>query len=461
MDDLRRQLREYLQGTDPISTEEIPGAIGPLPSTGRRRPAVVALGAGAAALLLLGIPSLLLLAGDDPEPGPVSPGVVAPPATDPPATAPTTAPAPASTIPPAINPTTTVPAAPAPEIPGVFLGGWVEAGRIDGMVPALLMALDDRVLLLGEAGSTGEAYSSEDGLSWERLGPVVTVEDGVESPSPALPREFEGIVSIGSRLIGLHAVRLPSGPGWAEIWVGDLTETGISWAETARFEGACCHMDLAANGSTVVALAEGADGGPGVWTSSDGLEWDHVPPETIPGGDPDHGLSFVAPVGPGFLARPFTGTGIYLSVDGREWHADKRSFVAGRPDWPTGSQAALLSAPGRSELCRSPDGATWACELWMVSAAGVSTLDDDVDWDSFRGETPVTALRSLPGGHVAVARRYIGLSADAEAWAWIPATDLLGVEQVEGLQVWNDRLVLAGTVGDATIVWLREAGPTP
>lgn len=141
-----------------------------------------------------------------------------------------------------------------------------------------------------------------------------------------------------------------------------------------------------------------AVGGPGVWTSSDGIEWMRVPSDQFGG----ESVTSVVAGGPGWVA---VGEGAWTSVDGISWtrvyDADGleiRSVVVGGP--------GLVAVGEGSSVWTSVDGIAWSRSPHDSASFGGAS----------DGDLHLAHVAVGGPGLVAVGADWSGPDADAAVW---------------------------------------------
>ena len=361
------------------------------------------------------------------------------------------------------NPDVASPEVSRPEmtaVPPDFVDGWVQSSPLEsGLTEAQL----ERIFALGELligigtdpeSGFGTVWTSDDGLHWEHVGEVYTDTGNSIVPSQPFPQLRWNTVEVGGP--GLVAVDKPGSAG-AEVWVGELSESDLTWKKTASLSGACCFIDIAASGDLIVVVSEQVDhqeGNPGVWTSTDAYTWERVPPEALPFGEATHGLGFVEAAGPGFVGTGFGVRSIYVSMNGTEWFSPQ-DFAETHPQAVRESLITLgHSSYGR--LCLGEDDGRWVCGVGtnttITSVATVGGRSVAVNSGQF---DPLTE-EEVPGG-----LPLLGLSTDQTTWIWIPPTPDIDIPSnpIE-VVAWQGQIIVltSDTVGGTVWVWTPQPG---
>jgi len=382
MPSLRSQLRWYYQSLirprDPADV--IAGRVGvatvgrdlPVPE-GRRwwqQPAVIAIGAAAAVLVLIGGTALLTLqfAGGGPADH----------------TAPVTVP-----VTTTVAPTSTTATNPGgaglvwgrvPDDEAVFGGaGSQEMSSVVVGGPGLVAVGSD------ESGGDPDSavWVSADGSTWARL------EDGVVLGG-AGDQRMDGVVAGGPGLVAFGGDD-PDGEAGAAAYVPAVwvSADGLTW-ERVPLDGAVLgeaqHIAfIAAGGPGLVAVGDdrsGGDSDAAVWVSADGYTWARVPhDEAVFGGTADQLMSSVTFGGPGLVAvgseihrsgatiSDVVNAAVWASADGLTWMRvphDEAAFADSFMNSVTAGGPGLVAAGGwfgddrAAPVWTSTDGLTWA-----------------------------------------------------------------------------------------------------
>lgn len=282
------------------------------------------------------------------------------------------------------------PGSPSPQpTPQPRAGSWIE---LRWSAPTLIPSILDVVSwhdgfmagadVPGPDGQVGAAYTSVDGMRWERT-----------ATFPARP-------SIVGTSTGLVAVVNRSGPPQSvEAWT---SIDGRSWQrqDSLALSGATIGS-LAARGATIVAAGIDADGHPMLWSSADGAPWS---PGQLPA--PHAIVRGIAAVGDGFVAF------------GRDGEPDVGSGGIGAPG--VGRPAAWTSANGRAWSAAQVEGVQAAgaqlIGLFQV-ADGFFAIGSDA---TAPGQNPRSAL--------------IWVSADARDWRIVGPPEHWGRASANGRQ---------------------------
>jgi hypothetical protein len=141
-----------------------------------------------------------------------------------------------------------------------------------------ITVVDGRLVMTGEDADGPAAWISEDGFSWRRSKVVVTNQENLRAEFLSM-----GIVSgHGDQLVALGNRLIASRDYWeTALWTS--SDGGESWVEgpEGSFQGT---LDVVATGVGYVALGQGPNAIPAVWTSQTGVEWKRVADE-FPFGD--------------------------------------------------------------------------------------------------------------------------------------------------------------------------------
>ncbi len=325
-----------------------------------------------------------------------------------------------------------------------------------------ITAVDGRLVMTGADADGPAAWTSNDGLGWRRSTVVIRDQDNLRAEFLSM-----GIVSgHGDQLVALGHRMIASRDYWeTALWTS--SDGGESWVEgpEGSFLGT---LDVVATDVGYVALGQGPDGIPAVWTSQTGVEWQRVADE-FPFGDAS--VSAIAARDGQIVAvgaRPDeAGPGpamAWVSSDGVQWEpiilsgpvagsafdvvATDTGFVA------VGSQLGELAG---AVAWLSTDGREWRTVV----------LDRD-------GEILPTFAAASGGQFVAIGGRSLGRGTGRAAWFVLSPSqppiplDLDG--GVRGLVGYRDRYVAVVDRGGPTmqtdcgpqlIVGLRRGTPRP
>lgn len=379
MTDVKTQLRTYVESTDPISAAEILSR--PLDleitSSQERHPMLVTVAAAAAALVLLGIPSLLWLL---PKTQPAGGGPVS------------TSPVVVTSLPQDSAPTVTA----------------TDQPPTTSDLPATSIAE-------GVRGTPSQ---------WTRV-------IGIFNGQITRDSEIWAVIHSGIQFVAAGRVNADC----AQLWV---SSDGDGWRGAPAAGGGVsipCDAtiyDLASDGSIALAVGE-KRGTPAVWVSGDELEWEiqwGVP--TLPFGEGDE-IRTVAGSSLGFVAA---GSAIWFSPDGTHWTgaavppvegivdvaAGPEGFVAvGSLPEPTPMFGGLVSTA--NAVLYSPDGRTWTVAATLTGTLGAE------------GECRVAANTTVHGPHgfliagdcvpedATVAHSSMWTSEDGLGWEQVPYDD--------------------------------------
>ena len=348
-------------------------------------------------------------------------------------------------------------------VPVDFQDGWTQLSMLEsGLTGARLERIfpwDDRLVGIGSDPATGlgTVWTSDDGLHWERSGDVYkdTGTDTVLSV-PFPPLRWMS-VKVGGP--GLVAVDKPGSVG-AEVWVGELSESGLTWKNTASIPGACCFVDIAATDDLFVVVSEQVnhqEGNPGVWTSTDAYAWQRVLPENLPFGDASHGLGFVEASGPGFVGRGWGVKSLYVSINGTEWFRPQ-DFATMHPEAVRESLISL-GHTDYGRLCRGKENGDWVCGVGTnTTVTSVATVDGRSVAINSGEFDPLTGW-AIRGGLT-----LLGLSTDGRTWTWIPPTPGIAIPlQAIEVVAWRDQIIVltSDTVNGAIWAWTPQPGGYP
>jgi hypothetical protein len=306
---------------------------------------VLALAVGLAALLLPGEPSVV----DEPEPTGTSQVTVS---TTPPTVAPTTAAPPTTGVPP----TTTLPVAQGPMT-------WSRM-PFDGPVSAVAAA-DSGLMAVGKAADSAAMWTSPDGRTWTRIALDETVFGGYRIS--ALTAGPDGYAAIGVGGTEIVAWTSPDGLEWARTSVvtlepdsiGGIAINGLTHGPSGFVAvGWTTQRDLSYLLDDHIVIH-----------SADGMEWQRVDTAGLPPG----GMKDVAAGGPGYVVvgidwsdRSNSKPGVWTSSDGLDWTLNDGADIEGGPghsagmEWLEASDDGRLYAAGLGPLWVSNDGSTWS-----------------------------------------------------------------------------------------------------
>ena len=154
---------------------------------------------------------------------------------------------------------------------------------------------------LGEEAPTVSVES----LTWTRV-PL----GGADSEAEAIASFDGGLVVVGQTPDGAAVWTSPDGTTWMQAPHDETFGPALNEGTVGMATGM---VDVAVDGSNLVAVGGHPSLGPAAWTSTDGLEWSSA---SISGGA-DHSLEAVTAGGPGFVA--VGGWQVLTSVEGRAW----------------------------------------------------------------------------------------------------------------------------------------------
>lgn len=253
-----------------------------------------------------------------------------------------------------------------------LVAGCAMLGREGSVVPFTgatsldsITSVDGRLVLTGADAEGPAAWISDDGLGWERSAVVIRNQDNLRAEFLSM-----GVVSgHGDQLVALGHRMIASRDYWeTALWIS--RDGGASWEDAPNGSFPQGTLDVVATDVGYVALGQGPDGIPAVWTSPTGLEWQLVADDSVFGNASVSALAVhdgrIVAVG----ARPHgAGPGpamAWLSSDGARWEpiilsgpdagnavdviATDTGFVA------VGSQLGELTG---AVAWRSSDGRTW------------------------------------------------------------------------------------------------------
>lgn len=300
----------------------------------RRRSGIVVAVAAFVVALVIGVPLLLSLGGDE--------------------TAPADQPTPSTqalvdeTVMPD-EPIDGRPTVPAPEVVAAPWYRVVDAeGIFDGAALNDIVEFDGQLVAVGHVDGTAAIFTSEDGVTWSR---ITIVESSGGNP------DLGSLSVVAEGGLGLVALG-PKGLGGFEVWT---SADGVTWSEVPQSEQSDQAADVAdivaggpgllAVGSVGVPAPGGVDDGvPVMWTSSDGFQWERVPHEPSVFSDSGGMFSVAA------------GNGVLLAIGEVQGSAVGEASMEGEIG---GGHVAVLF--------KSEDGINWSRER-------VVTLGYDIDF---------------------------------------------------------------------------------
>lgn len=251
---------------------------------------------------------------------------------------------------------------------------------------------------------------------------------------------------------------------------GDLL---AGWQKAEGVLGGHSLNDLVVGGEGLVAVGMGGANGPGIWTSTDGLDWDMARPPDLPKEDVNGNLSAITAGGPGFvavggdIARDGTTAtklvaAVWTSPDGRTWsrvpHTSEFEGSDNTFMWDVTASDDLIVAVGsdlgaeRAAVWNSSDGLAWVrvtpeapvfqdasmlsvtwfgaefvavgqvCEGRPCRAAVWVSADGQTWTRSLIDDTHLSAVATWDQGLIALGS-HVWTSADASTWTRLPTPD--------------------------------------
>lgn len=267
------------------------------------------------------------------------------------------------------------------------------------------------LVAVGQDDGRGAAavWTSLDGTSWQR---VPHAEEALGGDG------LQAMYSVTAGGPGLVGVGVDMGLGASAVWT---SSDGLAWERVDHDEsvfggaGYQAMVSVAAGGPGLVAVgSDESAGAAAVWTSTDGRSWQRVPhDDRVFGRGSDVRMQSVAAGGPGLVAVGVNHGGnaaaVWTSSDGLDWNRAPHDSLAFN-EREMRSVAALDSGIIAVGINYGRDSA----QVWVS--------EDGVNWDvarddegAFRGGgSPwMTSVAVWPSGLVAVGQ------ADGEAAVWI------------------------------------------
>jgi hypothetical protein len=373
---------------------------------------------------------------------------------------------------------TTVPAEASPFLPWTRVAEQDSLGGDGGQIMHDVLKVDDGWVAVGsETTSEGKhaaAWTSEDGLEWDRIGPEGFPTETSDGP------EMRSVVQLSDQLV---AAGVTSGDDTdAVVWT---SVDGTEWrrVSSGSFGGegnqAIRSLTVWEFGVVAVGWDNRGDSEGAVWTSADGIDWVRASdPDGALGGDGDQLMHDVAPGGPGLVAvgetqHPERDAEIWVSSDGDVWDRvdntqaglaeeghQLANVIRAGPDilvvagydsgGGTGTDAAVWT---------SPDGETWQQVGDREELGGVN-------------DQQIHGLTRVGNGWVAAGWTHpnpndkdpaIWASEDADSWLRITDPDALarsGTQQVEAVAAAGSTIVAVGIDGEVetrdVAVWIGQ-----
>lgn len=228
-----------------------------------------------------------------------------------------------------------------------------------------------------EASFTGSidaaVWTSADGTTWVRQASTLFAGPGHD--------DMLGVTSFGEELVVVGFGTTEGGNRDASVWVG----SGGLWNriedDSLGGDGDQQMTAVLAAGPGLVAVGfDDSDGDEdaAVWTSTDGRNWERVPPEAAfdgPGAQRMHSLVLVRSVlvagGSSETARGDSNGAIWLSVDGKEWMRQSPSAISAGALADLGQQrinslevfGRRLVAVGTETRAKDDQAAVWIADV--------------------------------------------------------------------------------------------------
>jgi len=331
-------------------------------------------------------------------------------------------------------------------VDGAVFGGGIPSGVDADAVGYVAVGEQD----IGDGESSGSAWVSRDGATWNQL-TVEGLSGGVSSAN-AVAVSDDGVAIVGSAYAQPAIWFRPAGdldqnqpvaaagplapPAWATVFqeqtASDASPVSISSAG-GRFYGFAAERVI--------------------WTSVDGREWSPALFDDVGLGDASAIISVVEAGDVSVAIGEADGSGLWVSTDGNQWGrpASKLPCCAEALFTDGSGFTALFAAGDAWVTAGSADGLIWAVvdenfdfpldDLWESAALGPSWFV----WGSEEGGEDIRMWESVDGGGWVEAK---GPDGDFGAVAW------------EGVWQFQGQIVVAGTVGERTVVFTTVDGLT-